>query len=153
MDLFGNRVKKEESLEDEYTAYINSPDWKRVREAKIKQVGGRCQRCGLSKWSVRLEVHHKDYKHFKHERLEDLEVLCEKCHKTADKEREEKTEEKWENSPLIRGFENWMDKGNNPGWRKMNNNILSRQWGNFLKTISRNSGKKYTNAFKRSSKW
>jgi len=60
-----------------YTAYISSPEWYAVRDAKLNQVGHRCQECGDSE---RLEVHHLSYDRFENERLEDLQVLCHFCH-------------------------------------------------------------------------
>lgn len=154
-DIFGNVVGADtpKTLEEEYSDYINSSAWKKIRDAKIKQAGGKCERCGISKWSSRLDVHHKNYKHFKHERPEDLEVLCTGCHEKADQKRKEKVEEKRDNSPLVVGFENWMDRGNNPNWRRWSDSKLSSAWDRFLRVISNNTGREYNKPFNRSSRW
>lgn len=65
------------SVNPAYHAYIRSPAWERVRQAKFAQVGRRCQNCGGDE---RLEVHHMTYDRFQKERLEDLQVLCHLCH-------------------------------------------------------------------------
>jgi hypothetical protein len=155
-DLFGNSTgdtQPEKSFEEQYTEYINSPTWKRIRDEKIKSVNGRCERCGLSKWSVTLTVHHRDYKHFKRERLEDLEVLCKKCHEGADVERVDNTTTRRTNSAVIRGFEKWMDKGNSKGWRKTSDAHLTPLWRSFLKDLARKTGKRYDIPYWRSPEW
>lgn len=154
MDLFGVfHQEKKKTPEEEYQEYINSAAWKRIRKLKIDQVGGKCERCHISKWSVRLEVHHKNYKNFKHERLEDLEVLCPKCHGNADTERKKRVEDKREYSPLIMGFEKWMDNGNNPGWRSYRDDYLAGCWKTFLTAIGRNTGRTYNKKFYRPKRW
>jgi hypothetical protein len=154
-DLFGNIVEepKPKTARSDYTEYINSSTWKRLRDAKIKQVGGVCEHCGLSKWSVTLEVHHKTYERFKHEKLEDLEVLCHKCHEKADAKRKEEKEEHREHSPLTIGFEKWMDRGNNKGWHRMSSSRMGRCWKEFLKELSYHTGRKYDVPFKRMEHW
>lgn len=118
LDLFGEATKQpqEKTFEQKYQDYISSPKWKRLRDAKIESVGGVCERCGISKWSVTLEVHHLHYKTFKQEGFSDLEVLCHDCHVFADTERqtladlEKKANQ--EKSSLYIGFIRWMEKGN-----------------------------------------
>ena len=152
-NLFGETIRVEETtFEQDYQKYIGSAAWKRLRDAKIKQVSGRCEKCNKSKWSVRLEVHHLDYKHFKQERLEDLQVLCPNCHSGADQERVEETVEDRSGSAIIRGFENWMDRGNNSGWRRKNDSSLEHSWKQFLAQLSRR-GKEYNIPYWRSPKW
>lgn len=75
------------SKEEEYRAYLASPAWRRRCHAALARAGWKCERCGWSKYSRRLEVHHKTYDHFREERPEDLEVVCTVCHKAADSER------------------------------------------------------------------
>ena len=135
--------------------YIASPQWKRIREAKIKQAGGKCERCGRSKFSGPLEAHHKDYRHFKHERLEDLELLCARCHGEADIEREVNKDESRDNSPLAVGFENWMDHNDRmKGWRYYDSYKLESHWNDFIRYISKVSKKDYRNIqFKRLDRW
>lgn len=81
--------KPTQSIGDEYHSYISSIKWKVKRNDAIKRAGYKCQGCGLSKWSVELEVHHKTYKNFGNELDDDLEVLCPDCHKIADQKRVE----------------------------------------------------------------
>lgn len=88
-DLFGNDLPVEEkkNAKQVYQDYIASSRWKRLRDYKIDEVGGICERCGISKFSVKLDVHHKTYENFGKEKLSDLMVLCRDCHQIADKER------------------------------------------------------------------
>lgn len=153
-DLFGN-ILGQKSIEDEYKEYINSKEWRKLRALKLEQAGERCERCGLSKWSTKLEVHHIDYKHFKRERLEDLQVLCPECHASADEERVEKREEKRKDRAIIVGFENWMDNGDNPGWRRWNDNTLRASWKVFVYQLAERQRKpKYKDIpFWRSPNW
>lgn len=60
-----------------YQAYLNSPDWRRVRNRALKNAGWRCERC-VSKRD--LQVHHKTYERLGREWDTDLEVLCANCH-------------------------------------------------------------------------
>src|SRR5262249_8716042 len=61
----------------EYLKYLNSPEWKALRDAVIKRCQGICERC--KKYLVD-EVHHLTYDRLYHEALEDLQGLCEPCH-------------------------------------------------------------------------
>lgn len=62
----------------DYNNYINSPEWKTVREDAFLLHGRFCAKCGSKN---RLHVHHKTYKRFTHERVDiDLIPLCESCH-------------------------------------------------------------------------
>jgi hypothetical protein len=154
-DLFGNYipVEKEKTLEEEYAEYINSTAWKRLRDAKIKQAGEKCERCNKSKWSVKLEVHHKNYEHFKREKLDDLEVVCHDCHTGADKERVAYVEDKQERSPLAVGFENWMDRSNLGRWRRMSDEYMETYWKSFLKYLNGRTKREYNIPFKRRFNW
>jgi hypothetical protein len=118
LDLFGSPTeqKEEKTFKENYLEYIAGAKWKRLRDAKIKAVGGVCERCGISKFSTTLEVHHLHYKTFKRERLEDLQVLCRKCHEFADIERQTVTDlekkARQQSSSLYIGFVKWLEKGN-----------------------------------------
>ena len=50
------------------TVYLNSPHWRRVREAAMKRDGFRCTNCGKRD---DLQVHHLNYQwlHFEHRHL------------------------------------------------------------------------------------
>ncbi len=63
---------------DFYLAYLNSPDWRRVRNRALKLAGWQCSRCPSKR---ELQVHHKTYERLGKERDEDLDVLCENCHR------------------------------------------------------------------------
>lgn len=61
----------------DYVAYMRSKWWRdRSKQAK-RDVGWRCQQCGVKGY---LETHHKHYRTLGREEKEDLEVLCTKCH-------------------------------------------------------------------------
>lgn len=71
---------REASRKAEYTAYLRSDRWKKIRAEKIKEVGGKCQHCWATK---RLQVHHLSYDFLGREELamSSLLVLCRPCHK------------------------------------------------------------------------
>jgi hypothetical protein len=158
-DLFGNPIAEPKILtfEEEYQEYIKSAQWKKKRAQKIAEVGEQCQRCQLTNWSVKIGVHHKTYEHFKNEPMEDLEVLCPECHDLADKERAEEAEQKRlvekKHKSIIRGFENWMDHGNNEDWRNMNDNHLEWQWQRFLNYIENRTKRHYEIPYWRNPDW
>lgn len=101
----------------EYEEYINSAAWRRLRDYAIKQAGGKCARCGVSRWSVRLEVHHLTYERFKRERLEDVIVLCPKCHEAADEERRAEMQRKNALALEAARFEGFARKVYGDEWR------------------------------------
>lgn len=117
-DLFGNPVP-EKSFEDEYREYLSSSRWRRKRDAALKLAGHQCQRCGLSRWAVRLEVHHKTYDNFKHESFADLEVLCADCHKQADLERRSRVHQEQTNALDNARFRGWARKVFGEHWREL----------------------------------
>lgn len=57
--------------------YYQSPEWKQIRQQKLKEAGYVCELCGSA---INLRVHHLTYDHFGCEPLDDLLVVCEKCH-------------------------------------------------------------------------
>ena len=117
-DLFGEYLEqpKEKTPKEKYQNYIASAKWKRLRVRKIESVGGVCERCGISKFSVKLEVHHLHYRTLEKESLDDLQVLCHACHEYADAERQtiEELEKKarQQSSSLYIGFIEWVKRGN-----------------------------------------
>lgn len=60
-----------------YLRYLQSPEWRRVRDAAIRHASWRCERC---KGKRDLQVHHRTYARLGAEWPEDLEVLCAGCH-------------------------------------------------------------------------
>ena len=67
-------------LSPEYKKYLNSKEWKKLRQQKLKSVGSKCEECGCHVSDCRLVCHHKHYDSIFEEELDDLEVLCSKCH-------------------------------------------------------------------------
>ena len=60
-----------------YDLYLESPAWRKKREARLLIDKHRCTVCGSGK---RLEVHHTTYANVGHENLYDLRTLCHACH-------------------------------------------------------------------------
>ena len=70
-------VKKLKEME--YDQFLNTEYWKKVRQAKLRACGHKCQLCGSKR---NLHIHHNSYEHHGEEdkHLEDLIVLCSDCH-------------------------------------------------------------------------
>lgn len=155
-DLFGVDIP-EKTFEREYKDYINSASWKHKKEQKMYLAGNCCERCGLSKYSVKLELHHLTYEHFKHEPLDDLQLLCPKCHHDADEERrimvKATKEVEKKHGSMAQGFERWMDHGDNPGWRRMENRWLEMHWNKFLRYLRSKTGRDFDTPYWRSPDW
>ena len=159
-DIFGeyHPVVIIKTPEEEYLEYINSAAWRHKRKAKLESIGWHCERCLLSRYSVKLDVHHKTYEHFKNEPLEDLEVVCKDCHQKADLERLEKTIAeailKSHSSPLVMGFEAWMDRSHNADiWRGWNDSILEYKFMEFLGYVYNQTGRNYDAKYRRHPDW
>lgn len=104
--------------EDEYTQYIRSPQWKQLRSKALQRANGRCEECGVSEWSVTLEVHHCTYVRFKRESLDDLKVLCPACHEKADKRRPYTQKLYFQDvDPFKTKIENWAKWKFGDGWK------------------------------------
>lgn len=82
----------------EYSRYLQSAHWKRLRAKVIKAAGGRCITCGTD---AHITVHHLTYARLGHEEPEDLQVLCRTCHGTLHGRRS--TEER------LQGSEDWQE--------------------------------------------
>jgi len=67
------------SYKERYHEYMESDQWKHLREQKLFEAGGRCQLCNEAR--PPLNVHHRTYDRVFNEILPDLVVLCRKCHK------------------------------------------------------------------------
>lgn len=68
-----------------YEEYLQTPHWKRRREARVRSAGRKCQLCNSD--STPLNVHHRTYERLGEELDGDLLVLCRKCHSTFHKHR------------------------------------------------------------------
>lgn len=60
-----------------YADYLQSPEWRLRRNARLRAVGFRCEQCHEPKG---LQVHHVTYERRGQEWDTDLEVLCADCH-------------------------------------------------------------------------
>lgn len=60
-----------------YSRYIKSPAWRRVRAKVLARSKGWCERCRTER---ALHVHHVTYARLGNEALNDLEALCAGCH-------------------------------------------------------------------------
>lgn len=62
-----------------YPQFLASKYWLCIRNAKLEQHAGKCERCNKSN---NLQVHHLDYKKrgFEHENFKRIILLCDGCH-------------------------------------------------------------------------
>jgi 5-methylcytosine-specific restriction endonuclease McrA len=68
----------------EYCTYLDSREWRTMREMAFRAHGRACQECGAMR---QLSVHHVHYRTLGHERIGDLSIICKYCHIKADRER------------------------------------------------------------------
>ena len=62
-----------------YRKYLESPEWKALRQRKLREVGWRCESCG--RFARRgLQCHHLTYARVGREWLSDIMVMCKNCH-------------------------------------------------------------------------
>lgn len=71
------QTRLEELRAMEYADYLQSPEWRRRRNARILGAHRRCERCRARR---ELQVHHVSYARLGEELDTDLEVLCRACH-------------------------------------------------------------------------
>lgn len=66
-------------MNKKYKEYLNSDQWKEIRDKVLHRDGNKCIKCGSSK---NLQVHHNTYDNIYNEaeNLDDLITLCSKCH-------------------------------------------------------------------------
>lgn len=62
----------------EYSEYLETTEWKSLRNKVLRRAGGRCEGC-MDQEAV--QVHHLTYKHVGAELLFELVAVCEDCHK------------------------------------------------------------------------
>lgn len=60
-----------------YSEYLETPEWKEIRNKALKKSGFKCSVCNRDD---ELNVHHKTYKNRGCEKIDDLVVLCRNCH-------------------------------------------------------------------------
>jgi 5-methylcytosine-specific restriction endonuclease McrA len=66
-----------------YHAYIDSAEWKVLRNLVLERCKNYCEDCG--KKTKFLHIHHITYLRFGKELLTDLQALCVKCHSKPEK--------------------------------------------------------------------
>ena len=68
----------DDSWQEWYAGYLESPVWEAKRMAVFRRSGGKCESCG---WATSAEVHHLTYANVGREPLFDLVAVCEACHR------------------------------------------------------------------------
>lgn len=139
LDLFGERHDEP----DEYTSYMASARWAQKRAWKLEAVGHRCEKCGQSKYSGVLDVHHLTYDRLGHERLEDLQVLCKQCHEGADIDRWQRERDEKAGSSLYVGFVAWAEKTARQDWTIITSEYANRLRKEYLRYMKRVTHKAY----------
>jgi 5-methylcytosine-specific restriction endonuclease McrA len=66
-----------------YNGYLQSPEWRALRDLVLMRANGRCEGCGTAEPS---EVHHLTYDHAGAEFLFELVALCTNCHERLHRE-------------------------------------------------------------------
>lgn len=69
--------KKYSDYKDLYYDYLNSDQWRLMRDGLFYRRGKKCESCGSTE---DIQVHHLHYKNVFKEKAEDLEILCRSCH-------------------------------------------------------------------------
>lgn len=59
-------------------AYLDSVEWKTLKELRLEIAGHKCEKCGSKHW---LHLHHVSYIRLTQESIDDVCILCSKCHK------------------------------------------------------------------------
>jgi hypothetical protein len=77
--IYGQRSQSLKALGFEnYTEYLGSDTWKKIRKEVIKRNNGKCQACGLEQ---SLNVHHTNYSpSILGGKIKGLYLLCVHCH-------------------------------------------------------------------------
>ncbi len=64
-----------------YRKYLQSRQWRGLRQRTLERDGHTCRRCGENgRPGNELDVHHRDYDRLYNEDLHDLVTLCRNCH-------------------------------------------------------------------------
>lgn len=63
--------------DQEYHSYLNTTEWRRIREAVLIRDGYLCQGCLRARAN---DVHHRTYNHCRNELMFELVSLCRACH-------------------------------------------------------------------------
>jgi 5-methylcytosine-specific restriction endonuclease McrA len=73
------RARREELQTMPYREYLQTDEWKAIRNAAFRSAGFACELC--NRRDVKLNAHHKTYENRGRENTWDLTVLCENCHR------------------------------------------------------------------------
>jgi hypothetical protein len=80
-----------------YQQHLKTPEWRNLCRLVKERARNRCERCGPHVISVgKCAVHHLTYERFMRELLTDLQLLCSHHHQIADREREARAREHYE---------------------------------------------------------
>lgn len=60
-----------------YSAYLQTPEWRRLRALVLERSGGLCEGC---RRAPAAEIHHLTYERVGHEMAFDLVAVCSACH-------------------------------------------------------------------------
>ncbi|MFS2325012.1 hypothetical protein U2P60_06275 [Brucella sp. H1_1004] len=71
------QFEKSNSWFRDYSAYLESDEWREKRQLVFKRSGGMCEGCGSA---TATQVHHLTYEHAKAEFLFELVAVCDACH-------------------------------------------------------------------------
>lgn len=63
----------------QYTEYLKSEKWAKIRQQKALEQNYTCEKCGKVV-KKGFHIHHKTYERFTNEPLTDLMFLCKDCH-------------------------------------------------------------------------
>lgn len=81
----GRGIPTREPLSEEYLEYMESEQWKQLRD----YVGDFWDwHCALCNSDNKVELHHRTYERFGSEKLTDVVLLCRRCHQAADRARQ-----------------------------------------------------------------
>jgi len=104
-----------------YAQYIKAPEWRKLCRLVKERAKNRCERCRPEEIQPgRLCVHHLTYERFMREKLTDLQLLCDHHHDIADREREKRTREAYEEAGAeamdAAGMNTYFRKKLGPDW-------------------------------------
>lgn len=90
---------------EQYDNYMQSEQWKNLRQIRIRIDNGQCQMCGQK--TDKPQVHHMRYDHFggNEDVWRDLVTLCPECHEAVHRMMNRATGQR-EDGSIIRG---WSD--------------------------------------------
>ncbi|MCL7998265.1 hypothetical protein M8994_08435 [Brucella sp. 21LCYQ03] len=71
------QFEKSNSWFRDYSAYLETDEWREKRRLVFRRAGGMCEGCGNA---TATQVHHLTYAHAKAEFLFELVAVCDECH-------------------------------------------------------------------------